>query len=100
MQKNTKNKAIRIAEFRAIMSNAVSRNITDQLDKMGFFTAPASTKYHGAYSGGLFDHSITVAKQLVNLTDKLGLEWQNPSSPYVVGMFHDLCKCDIPRLSL
>lgn len=46
---NTKNKAIRIAEFRAIMSNAVSRNITDQLDKMGFFTAPASTKYHGGY---------------------------------------------------
>lgn len=94
MQKNTKNKAIRIAEFKAIMANAVSRNITDQLDKMGFFTAPASTKYHGAYSGGLFDHSKIVAQQLVDLTDKLGLKWQNPSSPYVVGMFHDLCKCD------
>jgi len=91
MQKNTKNKAIRIAEFKAIMANAVSRNITDQLDKMGFFTAPASTKYHGAYSGGLFDHSKIVAQQLVDLTDKLGLKWQNPSSPYVVGMFHDLC---------
>lgn len=28
---NTKNKAIRIAEFRAIMSNAVSRNIPERV---------------------------------------------------------------------
>ena len=91
---NTKNKAIRIAEFKAIMANAFSCDITDQLDKMEFFTAPASTKYHGAYSGGLLDHSITVTKQLVTLTEKLGLQWQHPRSPYVVGMFHDLCKCD------
>ena len=66
----------------------------DELDKLGFFTAPASTKYHGAYEGGLFDHSLEVTTQLVTLTDKLGLKWSNPDSPYIVGMFHDLCKCD------
>jgi len=65
-----------------------------ELDNIGFFTAPASTKYHGAYEGGLFDHSLEVAKQLVNLTEKLGLTWERPESPYIVGMFHDLCKCD------
>jgi hypothetical protein len=66
----------------------------EELDKMGFFTAPASTKYHGAYEGGLFDHSLEVAKQLVELTNRLGLTWETPGSPYIVGMFHDLCKVD------
>ena len=33
----------------------------DQLDELGFFTAPASTKYHGSYEGGLFDHSLATA---------------------------------------
>lgn len=64
------------------------------LEELGFFTAPASTKYHGAYKGGLFDHSLETAKALVNLTEKLGLTWERPESPYIVGMFHDLCKCD------
>lgn len=66
----------------------------EYLDKLGFFTAPASTKYHGSYEGGLFDHSLEVAKSLVELTEKLGLKWSRPESPYIVGMFHDLCKCD------
>ena len=77
------------------MSREVVRIIpTSVLDKIGFFTAPASTKYHGAYEGGLFDHSLQTAKELVDLTQKLGLEWESPESPYIVGMFHDLCKCD------
>lgn len=66
----------------------------DRLDRMNFFTAPASTKYHGNYEGGLFDHSYEVTKSLLELTEKLGLEWEYNRSPYVVGMFHDLCKCD------
>lgn len=67
---------------------------TSTLDQLGFFTAPASTKYHGAYEGGLFDHSFITAKALVELTERLGLEWERPESPYIVGIFHDLCKCD------
>lgn len=65
------------------------------LDELGFFNAPASTKYHGAYEGGLFDHSLATAKALVELTEKLGLTWERPKSPYIVGMYHDLCKCDL-----
>ena len=66
----------------------------DDLDKLGFFTAPASTKYHGAYEGGLFDHSFAVYLRLKELTIKNDLLWQRPQSPFIVGMFHDLCKCD------
>jgi hypothetical protein len=75
-----------------IFNNDVIHTIV--LEELGFFTAPASTKYHGAYEGGLFDHSLAVANILVDITEKLGLEWERPESPYIVGMYHDLCKCD------
>jgi len=64
------------------------------LDEIGFFDAPASTKYHGAYEGGLYDHSRAVCLRLLELTDNNHLTWQRDSSPFIVGMFHDLCKCD------
>ena len=60
----------------------------------GFFTSPASTKYHGNYEGGLFDHSFTVMNILVELSAKNNLKWQRAESPFIVGMFHDLCKID------
>jgi hypothetical protein len=75
--------------------NGVSHYIgVGALDRIGFFEAPASTRRHGSYEGGLFDHSFAVAKYLVELTEKLGLKWHTERSPYVVGMFHDFCKCD------
>ena len=64
------------------------------LEEMGFFTAPASRNYHGDYEGGLFDHSFKVAQRLVELTADLKLHWDMHRSPVIVGMFHDLCKCD------
>lgn len=59
-----------------------------------FFTAPASTKYHGNYEGGLFDHSFLVMETLVDLTRRNNLEWQREGSPFIVGLLHDLCKID------
>ena len=87
-------KAERIKEYMEFMSGAVNCIDVKDLDEMGFFTQPASTKYHGAYEGGLFDHSIATARALVDLTKKLGLTWEREDSPYIVGMYHDLCKCD------
>ncbi len=72
----------------------VGEKFVDWLYENGFFTAPASTKYHGNYEGGLFDHSLAVTEQLVRFTDKLDLQWTRPESPFIVGMFHDLCKID------
>lgn len=69
-------------------------SLVEELDEMGYFTAPASTKYHGNYEGGLFDHSYAVARCLELMTDQMGLEWQDERSPWIVGLFHDLCKCD------
>lgn len=69
--------------------------MVDKLKELGFFAAPASTRFHGAYEGGLFDHSYVVTEALLDLTEKLGLKWQRESSPYIVGLLHDLCKCDL-----
>lgn len=69
-------------------------DMLDWLVSKGFFTAPASTKYHGAHEGGLFQHSAAVMKALVGLTESCHLDWQNERSPYIVGMFHDLCTID------
>ena len=80
----------------------VNKNLsTDQairtkavMDSMGFFDAPASTKYHGNYPGGLAEHSLQVAKNLMMLTERLELEWNWKSAPLLVGLLHDICKCD------
>ena len=65
-----------------------------ELQSMGYFRVPASTKYHGNHEGGLFEHSYAVAETLLELTKKLGLNWSRPESPVIIGLFHDLCKCD------
>ncbi len=84
-------KSDRITAYRLFMPDTIN---LPALEELGFFDAPASCKRHGAYEGGLFDHSLEVAKYLVYLTEKLNLKWKSELSPYVIGMFHDLCKCD------
>ena len=76
------------------MGKYITSDMIWELKQRGFFIAPASINHHGQYEGALFDHSYEVAKALVNLTEKLGLKWENERSPYIVGMFHDLCKMD------
>lgn len=76
------------------LSNVIKPENIDKILEMGFATAPASTKYHGNYKGGLLEHSKEVATALLNLTVDLHLEWQRKESPIIVGLFHDLCKVD------
>ena len=75
-------------------TSVVSDGMMEYLMAYGFFTAPASTKYHGNYEGGLLEHSYTVTKFLLTLTQDNHLIWRKARSPYIVGMFHDLCKID------
>ena len=56
-----------------------------------FFTAPASTKYHGAYKGGLCQHALDVYR----FAQKLAQLCESPlsgESLAVAALFHDLCK--------
>ena len=65
------------------------------LEETDFYTAPASTRYHGAYIGGLLDHSLEVHYQMIKLASvydyQTGKE-SNQESLAIVSLFHDLCK--------
>lgn len=75
-------------------TSVVSDDMMEYLMAYGFFTAPASTKYHGNYEGGLLEHPYMVTKFLLTLTQDNHLIWHKARSPFIVGMFHDLCKID------
>lgn len=70
-----------------------SERLTLVLDGTDFYTAPASTKYHGSYPGGLFDHCMNVSRVLQYLTN-MGVcnKWDDKRSPVIVGMLHDFTK--------
>ena len=89
----------RIEEFRRFMMYAFIPSDVDKfctrLLRLGFFDKPASIKHHGTKNGDLFYHSMAVTQELIHLTKALELHWERPESPYIVGMLHDLCKCDM-----
>lgn len=64
------------------------------LREADYFTAPSSFKFHGDWIGGNFDHSVKVTELLLEYTASENLKWSREESPYIVGLFHDMCKCD------
>lgn len=54
-------------------------------------TAPASTRYHGNYAGGLCEHCLNVYDNLVAITKALNEEFDN-STLIIVALLHDLSK--------
>lgn len=57
-----------------------------------FFTAPASTKFHGNYEGGLCEHSIHVWEELVRLLKAYPEVKATAETVAIVSLLHDLCK--------
>lgn len=62
-----------------------------------FFEAPASTRFHGSYEGGLLEHSLNVydcLKDYLNrnrVKEVYGLSYTEESIA-IVALLHDLCK--------
>lgn len=84
----------RINDFMDTVGEYVNSELVNYLVENGFFTAPASAGHHGNYEGALFDHSFSVMEELLDMSYELSLEWEKLRSPYIVGMFHDICKID------
>lgn len=57
-----------------------------------FFTAPASTRFHGSFEGGLCEHHIDVYNETVDLLTLSKFKNVNPDSAYLVALVHDFCK--------
>lgn len=89
------------AEFIKIANRDIQRSglvdLLTWLESTDFFTAPASTRYHGCYEGGLVMHSLNVYVRLQQLAELYGLGpddgIEDPDeSMAIVSLFHDLCK--------
>ncbi len=64
-----------------------------------FFVAPASSRFHSSYEGGLLDHSLNVYDCLVSYlasdrAKQLGFNYSEESVA-IVALLHDLCKVGI-----
>lgn len=65
-------------------------SLLESISKSDFYTAPASTRSHHSYEGGLVEHSIEVFEHLfkdIKHDDRFTHE-----SIAIVSLFHDLCK--------
>ena len=58
-----------------------------------FFTAPASTKFHNNFRGGLAQHCLNVYENFKSLLEIKGVEMQEDSI-IICALLHDLCKCN------
>jgi hypothetical protein len=67
-------------------------------EKTDFFTAPASTKYHGATEFGLLEHSLAVYDNLLKLKNifEIGI---NRDTAAITSLLHDLCKANFYTVS-
>lgn len=74
-----------------------SAELLEWLQKTDFFTAPASTKFHGACEQGLVMHSISVFKTLVE--KHFDSETDNMESFAICALLHDLCKAEFYKTS-
>ena len=65
-----------VEEFRKLL-NSINRdgmnNLINFIEKTDFYTAPASTRFHGSYDGGLLEHSMKVYEILKTKTGRTAI---------------------------
>ena len=67
-------------------------NLVKWLEASDFFYAPASTRFHGSYAGGLLEHSLNVYDELVRLLAAYPEVKTSEETAIIISLFHDLCK--------
>lgn len=80
-----------IAYLDSISVRRDTKSIIEWLNNTDFFEAPASTKFHGNYRGGLAQHSWNVFTRMWTLNDYIG-KILNTDSIVITALLHDVCK--------
>lgn len=83
--------------FTANVHREGSAHLLEWLQTTDFFTAPASTKYHGACECGLVMHSLNVYHVLME--KHFVSDVDNPESFAICALLHDLCKAQFYKTS-
>ena len=96
---NTKERIIKLLED--TKREGIDKLI-EYIDQEGFFEAPASTKFHGCYAGGLAAHSLRVFELLEAYANEIDVKsvtaaGQEPlpveyENLVIASLLHDVCK--------
>ncbi len=92
-------------DFRTAFAKTVQRPGADKLfswleQETDFFTAPASTRFHGDHEGGLAEHSLNVYHRLqTEVTVSTGAPNVKPETVAICGLLHDICKANFYKVS-
>ena len=90
-------------EFTSLYKEHIKREGADTFldyllsSQSDFFTAPASTRFHGSYEGGLAEHSLNVYHCLVDYLNRervkntYHLSYSNETVA-IAALLHDVCK--------
>ena len=91
-------------EFVNLYTKYIKRPGADKLlawlETTDFFQAPASTKFHGSYEGGLCEHSVNVWEELVRLLKAYPEVRVTAESAAIVSLLHDLTKIGCYKVEL
>lgn len=87
-------------EFERIFTANIKREgataLLEWLKKTDFFTAPASTRHHSAFEGGLCLHSVYCYNRFLNnIINEYGENFQDiisDESVAIIALLHDVCK--------
>ena len=73
------------------------KDVLNFMEKSDFYTAPASTRFHGAYEGGLLEHSLKVYEILKKKI--IDHEMDVPEDTIkIVALLHDICKSNFYKV--
>ena len=96
--------------FIEIFKTKIKRDGSEKLlqflcsEQSDFFEAPASTRFHGNYEGGLLEHSLNVYDCLCDIMsrqrvrEQYGIEYSEESIA-IAALLHDLCKVNFYKTS-
>ena len=69
------------------------------IESSDFFTAPASTRFHGDYEGGLLEHSLKVYDILCEKVKNANIDLTvSEETLIIVALLHDICKVNFYKI--
>ena len=90
-------------EFIELLKSTNREGIEDLIkfmeEKTDFFSAPASTKFHGSYEGGLLEHSMKVYEILTHKVEHNVIDLKvSDDAVILVPLLHDICKVNFYKV--
>ena len=85
--------------LRSTKREGIEELISFITDKTDFFTAPASTRFHGSYEGGLLEHSMKVYEIFKHKAKNniMNMEFSDDTL-IITALLHDICKVNFYKV--